>query len=36
MANWLIWQNDFGELAYGELENGEMTSNPSVQLLKPL
>jgi len=24
-AKWLIWQNDYGELAYGKLENGETT-----------
>jgi len=26
MANWRIWQTDFGELAYSELENAETTS----------
>jgi len=28
MANWLIWRTDCGHLAYGKLENGEMTSFP--------
>jgi len=26
MANWLIWRNGYGKLAYGKLGNGEMTS----------
>jgi len=26
MADWLIWQTDYGELAYGKLGNGETTS----------
>jgi len=26
MANWFVWQTDYGELAYGVLENSKMTS----------
>jgi len=33
MANWL-WRTDYGELAYGELENSEMTSYRIERILR--
>jgi len=32
LANWLIWQTDYGESAYGKLAYGKMTSYLVLQL----